>query len=552
MSHNIVVVGGVAGGMSAAARLRRLDESAHITVLERGPYVSFANCGLPYYVSGEIAEESDLLLQTPQSLHDSLNLDVRVHHAVTAIDADAHKLLVTSPDGTQEVSYDALILTPGALPARLPIPGINHRCVHTLRSVDDAIALRAQAQLGGSAVILGAGFIGLEASEALANQGLDVHVVEYAPQVLPPLEKELAWLVAKEMDRLAIKVKVKVAASSITDHDGRAVVALSDGTTIKADIVVVAVGTAADTAVFEAAGLACERGYILIDERGRTNLADVYAAGDATVSVDAITGVQRSVQLAGPANRAGRLVADAIGSRSGRAIPKPLSSAIVRVGSLTAAMTGANRASLDRAGIDYVSIHTHPGSHAGYFPGAKTMHLITHIDPVTGRILGAQGVGEDGIDKRIDILATAIRGGLSAPDLIDLDLCYSPPYGSAKDAVNMIGMVAENVLTGQTRLWYAEQIDWACGDDVLLLDVRSATEFESGHVTGAINIPHTELRSRLDEVRELAAGRWIAVMCHSGVRSYIGHRILKSAGFESSSLSGGILTLQAWMGQVSH
>jgi len=344
-------------------------------------------------------------------------------------------------------------------------------------------------------------------------------------------------------------VREGVAASAITDRDGRLEVELSNQTTIPADLVVMAVGGTPDTAVFEAAGLNCDRRYVVVDTHGRTNLPDVYAVGDATLSTDAITGQLRPVQLAGPANRAGRLVADAI-ARPGQArpIPRPLATAIVRIGELTVAMTGANRAALTQAGQAFTTIHTHPMNHAGYFPGATPIHLMVHIDPTSGQILGAQAVGEDGVDKRIDVLATAIRGGLAAPDLIDLDLCYSPPYGSAKDPVTMIGLIADNLATGQTKLWQPEQLAWARSDEALLLDVRTTTEFDSGHLPEAHNIPHTQLRARLEEVRSLAAGRPVAVICQSGVRSYIAHRILIAAGFDSATFSGGMLTLRAWLG----
>ena len=535
--------------MSAAARLRRLDETASIIVLERGNHVSFANCGLPYFVGGEIANEAALLLQTPQSLAASLNLDVRPNHTVTSLDAEARIVTVETPNGTEQLSYDALVLSPGALPFKPPIPGADHPRVLTLRTIEDAKALRDLAVSATRAVVLGGGFIGCEAAEALAHRGLQVDLVEAAPHVLPPLELEMAWLAAQEMRRLGMTVREGVAATAITDRDGRPTVELSDQTAIPADFVVMAVGGTPDTAVFEAAGLGCQRGYVVVDDHGRTNLADVYAVGDATLSTDAITGKSRPVQLAGPANRAGRLVADAI-ARPDRArpLPRPLATAIVRIGELTVAMTGANRAALDQAGQAYTTIHSHPMNHAGYFPGATAIHLIVHLDPVSGRLLGAQAVGEEGVDKRIDVLATAIRGGLAAPDLIDLDLCYSPPYGSAKDPVTMIGLIADNLLTGQTKLWQPEQLDWARSAETLLLDVRTTVEFDSGHLPEAHNIPHTQLRARLDEVRRLAAGRPVAVICQSGVRSYIAHRVLVGAGFDSATFSGGMATLRAWLG----
>jgi len=545
----IVVVGGVAGGMSCAARARRLDEGAEIIVLERGEHVSFANCGLPYFVSGEISDPASLLVQTPASLRAALDLDVRTGHDVTALDAARKTVTVATAAGVEEISYDALVLAPGAQAARPPIAGLDSPRVRTLRTVDDALALRQRVEGGARrAVVLGAGFIGVEAAEALAHQGLETTIVEFAPHVLPPLEDELATLVTGELRRLGIRVRTAVAAEAIesgADHD---VVVLSDGTRLDADIVVLSVGVRPDTAVFEAAGAACERGALVVDEHGRTSLPDVYAVGDATVSVDAVTGARRPVALAGPANRAGRLVADAIlRPATARPIPAAVATAIVRVGEQTAALTGANRRVLDDAGIPFHTLHLHPGQHAGYFPGSSQIHLIVHVRAGDGLLLGAQAVGADGVDKRIDVLATAIRAGWTVDELIDLDLAYAPPYGAAKDPVNMAGMVGENVLNGTLRLWYAQDLG-EISASAFILDTRSAAEFSTGHLPGVWNIPHTELRARLDDVRDAAAGRPVRVMCQSGVRSAIAHRVLTQAGFDSASLSGGMLTLRAALG----
>lgn len=545
----IVVVGGVAGGMSCAARARRLDEGAEIIVLERGEHVSFANCGLPYFVSGEISDPASLLVQTPSSLRAALDLDVRTGHDVTALDAARKTVTVATAAGVEEISYDALVLAPGAQAARPPIAGLDSPRVRTLRTVDDALALRQRVEGGARrAVVLGAGFIGVEAAEALAHQGLETTIIEFAPHVLPPLEDELATLVTGELRRLGIQVRTAVAAEAIesgADHD---VVVLSDGTRLDADIVLLSVGVRPDTAVFEAAGAACERGALVIDEHGRTSLPDVYAVGDATVSVDAVTGARRPVALAGPANRAGRLVADAIlRPATARPIPAAVATAIVRVGQQTAALTGANRRVLSEAGIPFHTLHLHPSQHAGYFPGSSQIHLIVHVRVADGLLLGAQAVGADGVDKRIDVLATAIRAGWTVDELIDLDLAYAPPYGAAKDPVNMAGMVGENVLNGTLRLWYAQDLG-EISASAFILDTRSAAEFATGHLPGAWNIPHTELRARLDDVREAAAGRPVRVMCQSGVRSAIAHRVLTQAGFDSASLSGGMLTLRGALG----
>lgn len=573
----LVVVGGVAGGMSCAARARRLDESAEIVVIERGAHPSFANCGLPYLVGGEIADEQALLVQTPASLRASLALDVRPHSEVIAVDTAERTVTVATADGTYALSYDALVLAPGALAVRPPIPGIDAPHVQTLRTVEDAIALRDRVAPGSRAVVLGAGFIGVEAAEALAHRGVDVALVELADHPLPPVEPELAALITGELRRLGVDVRTGVAATAIE----RDAVVLADGTRLPADTVVLSVGVRPDTAVFEEAGIACERGAIVVDEHGRTSTDGVWAVGDATLSVDAVTGIRRPVALAGPANRAGRLVADDIlvgvaraGARGGahaaaagvgtaagaeartlpapvgtdaRAVPAPVGTAIVRVGGLTAALTGANRQSLRAADIAFETIHLHPNQHAGYFPGAAQLHLVVHFDAASGRLLGAQAVGTEGVDKRIDVLATAIRFGAAVDDLIDLDLAYSPPYGQAKDAVNLAGMVGQNVRTGMLRLWHAAELDEVRAS-ALVLDVRRDDEVAAVRLPGALHIPHTALRGRLDEVRSAADGRPVRVLCASGVRSAIAHRVLTQAGFDSASLSGGMLTLRAALG----
>ncbi|WP_454111919.1 FAD-dependent oxidoreductase [Microbacterium aurum] len=545
----IVVVGGVAGGMSSAARARRLDENAEIVVLERGAHVSFANCGLPYFVGGEITDASKLLVQTPQSLRAALDLDVRTRSEVIAVDTAAKNVTVRAEDDVYELSYDALVLSPGASALRPPLRGLDSPRVRTLRTVEDALSLRDEVHDGARrAVVLGAGFIGIEAAEALAQQGLDVSVVELAPHPLPPLETELAWLVTEQLVELGITVRTGIAAASVERGEDADTVVLADGSRLEADIIVLSVGVRPDTAPFEAAGIACERGAIVVDAHGRTSAPGVWAAGDATVSVDAVTGIRRPVALAGPANRAGRLIADDIlRPDTARAVPQPVGTAIVRVGELTAALTGANRSSLDAAGVSHRTLHLHPNQHAGYFPGASQVHLVVQIRASDGLLLGAQAVGNEGVDKRIDVLATAIRAGMRVDDLIDLDLAYAPPYGQAKDAINLTGMVGENVMTGTLTLWYPEHLD-NVRDSALILDVRTPAEYATGFVPGPLNIPHTELRDRLDEVRDAAAGRPVRVMCQSGVRSGIAHRVLAQSGFDSASLSGGMLTLQAWLG----
>ncbi|WP_311258496.1 FAD-dependent oxidoreductase [Microbacterium sp. WCS2018Hpa-9] len=541
----IVIVGGVAGGMSCAARARRLDESAEIVVLERGAHASFANCGLPYFVGGEIEDEGSLLVQTPEMLRASLNLDVRTGHDVVRVDPDAQTLVVRTSAGEERIGYDALVLAPGARAVRPDIFGLDSPRVRTLRSVEDAVHLRAHVEAGVQrAVVLGAGFIGVEAAEALALQGVETTLIQLADQILTPVDAEFGWLVAEELRRVGVDVRTGVAAETISQGEDADVITLSDGTEVSAELVVLSIGVRPDIAVFEAAGVACERGAIIVDEHGRTSVRQVWAVGDAVLSQDPVTGVRRPVALAGPANRAGRLVADAI-LRPGRArpIPQPLGTAVVRVDRLTIALTGASRAALSHAGIDFRTISLHPNQHAGYFPGAAPVHLNVHFRGDDGRILGAQACGTGGVDKRIDVLATALRAGMSVDDLIDLDLAYSPPYGQAKDPVNLAGMLGANVLDGTMRLWDAQDLDLV-RETSLVLDVRGDAEVAEGMIAEALHIPHTQLRERLREVRLAAAGRPVRVMCASGVRSAIAHRVLDQSGFDSASLSGGMTTLR--------
>lgn len=545
----LVIVGGVAAGMSCAARARRLSEKAEIIVLERGNYVSYANCGLPYYVGGEIEAPESLLVQTPEKLKAELNLDVRTNHNVIGVNPAAKTVTVSTQTGTEEINYDALMLAPGATALIPPLPGINSPRVSTLRTVDDALALRKLADAGlQNVVVLGGGFIGIEAAEAFARRGIRVSVVELAPHILPPVEQELAYLAATELRSLGVQLYQGIAAKEIrhgADHDQ---VLLADGTVLEADMVLMSVGVRPDIAAFESAGLATERGAIIIDEHGRTSVPGIWAAGDAVLSENAITGARRPVALAGPANRAGRLVADHIfGQPHSRPIPPALGTAIVRVGNLTVAMTGANRRDLTAAGMDFETLHLHPNQHAAYFPGAEQLHLVVNFERGSGRILGAQAVGPEGADKRIDVLATAIRGSLAVDDLIDLDLAYSPPYGQAKDPVNLIGMIAENILNSTIEVWQPEELT-ELQENTLLLDTRSAAEYNQKHVRGSLNIPHTELRQQLERVAQATEGRSISLLCASGVRSYIAYRILSAAGFKVRTLSGGMLTLSAWLG----
>ncbi len=553
----LVVVGGVAGGMSAAARARRLDEFAEIIVLERGHYVSFANCGLPYFLGGEITKRDALLLHTPDSLKARTNIDVRIDSEVTAIDPAARTVTVQGPDGSYQLDYDALLLSPGSKTLTPPVEGVDHPSVFQLYTLPqlDAVMERTIPLIAGPkkphALVVGAGFIGLEAVEAFVMRGFEVTLVEFAPHVLPPLDAELAPMLHAELEKNGVTVKVGTAVNAIADAgagDGSVKVGLSDGSELNADLILLSTGVAPNSDLAKAAGLQLGvKDSIVVDSNLRTSDPHIWAVGDAVQLRQNIGGVEvlGPVPLAAPANRHGRWAADAIMGIRKETDPKPplvQSTAIVRVFGQVAAVTGASRQALARVGVKATTVHVHPNQHAGYYPGATEVHIVASFDD-NGRLLGAQAVGTDGVDKRIDVLATAIKGGLTADDLIDLDLSYSPPFGSAKDAVNMLGFTAQNILTSQMPVWYAEDLAAARAEGIIL-DVRSPKEFASGHVPGALNVPHTELRERMNEVREFAAGRKIFVHCLSGMRSYLATRMLIGNGLDARNLSGGLMTLR--------
>lgn len=565
--RRLVIVGGVAGGMSAAARARRLSESAEIVVLEQSDYVSFANCGLPYHLSGEIVDRADLLLHTPATLRAALNLDVRTGHRVVTIDRTARTVTVEATTGAYDLPYDALLLAPGAVAVRPPIDGLDHPAVHALRTVPDVDALRQRVDAAldrardgrpPRAVVVGAGFIGLEAVEALVTRGFEVDLVELADHVLPPLDAELAPLLADELMAHGVTLHLGVSATSIADAaaaasgavgttgtlGGQVTVTLSDGSGLDADLVVVNVGVRPASDLARDAGLDLgARGAIRVDGDHRTSDPRIWAVGDAIEVTHAVTGDVGPVPLAGPANRQGRRAAESMLGHRTTPQAAVLGTAIVRVFGLTAAVTGASQASLVRAGIEHEVVHLHPNHHAGYYPGASAVHLVASFAP-DGRLLGAQAVGREGVDKRIDVLATALRAGMTADDLAELELAYAPPYGSAKDPVNMLGFVAQNALDGTMPQWQATELADVMAS-TLVLDVRSAKERAVAHLPGSLHVPHTELRASLDEVRAAADGRPISVHCASGVRSYLATRILRGAGLDARNLSGGWLTLQA-------
>jgi NADPH-dependent 2,4-dienoyl-CoA reductase/sulfur reductase-like enzyme/rhodanese-related sulfurtransferase len=540
----VVVVGGVAGGMSAAARLRRLDENAEIVVFEKDEYVSFANCGLPYHIGGDIAERDALLLQTPASLRDSLNLDVRTCHEVLSVDRAAKQVTVhhRKTDEVSTESYDVLVMATGASPLRPPLPGIDDPRVRTLRNIPDMDAIIAL--LDGhvhSAVVVGGGYIGIEMVEALRHRGLEVTLVEAQDQVMTVLDREMARHLEDHLSANGVRVMLSATVTGFADEGERIAVDL-DGGRLVTDLVILAVGVRPETALARAAGLELsERGAVIVDEHMRTSDPSVFAVGDSVQVTDTVTGEPVVVPLAGPANRQGRIAADVIAGRDS-SYSSTQGTGIVKVFDLTAGMTGATERTLTRLGRPYTKVHVHPNGHASYYPGTHAMHLKVLFDPEDGRLLGAQAVGVDGVDKRIDVLAVAIRAGMTIEDLEGLELAYAPPYGSAKDPVNMAGFLGSNVLRGDVALWYAEE--WPdLPEGAVLLDVRSALENAQWSIPGSILIPHMELRSRLDEV---PAGADVYVYCRSGFRSYLAQRILAQSGWPTArTLAGGELTFRA-------
>ncbi|CAB4598164.1 unannotated protein [freshwater metagenome] len=531
----IVVIGGVAGGMSAATRLRRLDADAEIIVIEKSGYVSYANCGLPYYVGGVIEEESALLLQTPASLHARFRLDVRVNTEVLAINPSKKTVAIKNLDSheTHEIDYDKLILSPGASPVVPPIPGIERGM--TLRTVEDVerIADRVSAK-PKSAVVIGGGFIGVEIAENLMHRGIPTALVEATDQVLMPLDPELATLVAQEMVLQGVALHL---GSSVVNI-GSDSVDLGNGDNIPAEIVILAIGVRPEIGLAKAAGLTIgSRNGIQVDEFNRTSNHDIYAVGDAAEKTDALDGSATLVPLANLANRHGRVVADHIAGRQVRPV-KTIGTAIVKVFDLMIATTGWNEKRLKAAGRAHQSIHTHPNSHAGYYPDAKQMVLKLIFDPKTGEILGAQGIGIEGVDKRIDVIATAIRGNITAPELADLELAYAPPFGSAKDPVNMLGYIAENVISGLVETAQWSEIEDFTTRGFELIDVRSAGEFARGHIPGAMNISVDEIRERTSEI----TSKNLLVNCQVGQRGHTAALLLKELGFNAVNLDGGYLT----------
>ena len=532
-----IIIGGVAGGMSAATRLRRLDESAEIIVLERSGYVSFANCGLPYHVGGVIEKRGALLLQNPGSLKRRFGIDVRVRHEVTAIDPAAREVSVTDlrTGAHSTLRYDSLVLSPGGRPVRPPIPGIERAL--SLRDIEDTDAMVAAVGPADTAVVVGGGFIGVEMAENLVHRGLRVTLVEATDQVMAPLDPELAALVHTRLREHGVTLVLGASVSAI----GGDTATLSDGSVVQADLVVAAIGVRPETSLALGAGLELgPRGGILVDDQLRTSDPAIYAVGDAVEKRDALDDSQALVPLANTANRQGRVVADIIAGHGGSDRPV-LGTAVVGVFGLTVATTGWNEKRLRAAGTPYRAIHTHPANHAGYYPGAEPISLKLLFDPVSTMILGAQAVGGAGAEKRIDVIATAMAGGLTAPALADLELAYAPQYSSAKDPVNMLGWVARNMTEGLVNTVQWHEVAGRVAGGATVVDVRTAPEYAAGHIPGSVNVPVDDLRGRLGD---LPAGE-LLVVCAVGIRGYLAARTLAQQGRAVANVDGGYLTWAA-------
>ena len=524
----VVIIGGVAGGATAAARLRRLDEQAEIIILERSGYISYANCGLPYYIGGEITDREALTLQTPASFWARFRIEVRVHNEVTAIHPERKNVTVRRLDDgvVYEEAYDKLILSPGAKPVRPALPGINDSRIFTLRNVEDTFAIHAFIEQNAPrrAVVAGGGFIGLEMAENLTQQGIETTIVERMEQVMAPLDSDMACSVHAYLREKGVNLRLGETVAGFTSNEAGLRVRLESGDSVSADFVILALGVAPDTALARAAGLALGvRGSIAVNDRMQTSDQDIYAVGDAVESVHFVSGEKTLAALAGPANKQGRIAADQICGRESR-YHGVQGSSVLKLFDMTVAATGLNEAAARAAGIAFDKTVTFSASHATYYPGATNMTVKTLFSPETGRLFGAQIVGFEGVDKRIDVLAAAVRMGMTGEALTELELSYAPPYSSAKDPVNMAGYVIENVRSGLVRQYHWHDVEALPRDgSVILLDTRTPAEYGRGHIEGAVNLPLDELRERLPE---LERGKPIYVNCHSGLRSYLACRIL--------------------------
>lgn len=537
----VIIVGGVAGGATAAARIRRLDEQAEITVYERSGHVSYANCGLPYYVGGVIEDPEELTLQTPESFYSRFHIDMKVLHEVVSIDPGQKTVRVRNLKNGEEFDdgYDKLLLSPGARPVTAGIPGSELDRVFTLRTVEDTFRIDEYIKNNRpkSAVIAGGGFIGLELAENLRELGMEVSIAQRPAQLMNPFDMDMASFLHAEVRRHGIDLVLGNNLAEVRENGGQMEVVLEDGTVLKTDMAVLAIGVAPDTALAESAGLELGiKGSIVVNDRMETSVKDIYAVGDAVQVKNFVTDEYALVSLAGPANKQGRIAADNICGRSS-VYTGAQGSSVIKVFDLTAAATGLSEAAARRAGLDVDKVILSPMSHAGYYPGGSLMMLKVVFEKETYRLIGAQAVGRAGVDKRIDVIATALRAGMKATELKDLDLAYAPPYSSAKDPVNMAGFMIENISEGLLKQWYLEDVKRLPRDgSVTLLDARTPEEFAFAHIDGFRNIPVDELRDRLEEIPE---GKPVYVLCESGVRSYIACRILTGHGYDAYNFAGG-------------
>lgn len=540
MSVITLIIGGVAGGASAAARLRRLDEKAEIIIIERGGFVSFANCGLPYYIGGEITDKSKLTLQTPESFRSRFNVNVRVNNEVTAINPTDKTVSVrnTLTGETYTEKYDNLILSPGAEPIKPAILGIDSSRVFTLRNIPDTLKIKSfiETHKPKSVAVVGGGYIGVEMAENLKKAGLDVTIIELSNHLIAPLDFDMAADVHAYLRNSGVKLVLNNGVKEIKDTENGLSVMLERGN-VSADMLIMSVGVRPETALAQNCGILCNRrGSIIVDSQMKTNIADIYAVGDAVEVADFITGNPVFIPLAGPANKQGRIAADNIYGIDSK-YTGTQGSAVLKIFDMTVATTGLNEKSAIAEGIDYDKTYIYSASHANYYPGAVNMSIKALWDKKTHKLLGAQIVGFDGVDKRMDVLATAIRFGAKVTDLTKLELCYAPPFGSAKDPVNMIGFIAENVITGKVKQFFTEDVAKLPRDgSVTLLDTRTTTEVSRGHIEGFINIPLDSLRENLDKIPK---DKPVYVHCHSGLRSYIACRILAGNGYDCYNLAGG-------------
>ena len=545
----VVIVGGVAGGATAAARIRRLDEQAEIVVFERSGFISYANCGLPYYIGGVIEDPEELTLQTPESFFSRFRVSMRVRHEVTAIHPDKKTVAVTNLETGEafEESYDKLILSPGAKPTQPRLPGVGLNKLFTLRTVEDTFRIKAYISENHpkSAVLAGGGFISLELAENLRELGMDVTIVQRPKQLMNPFDADMAAFIHGEMRKHGVRLALGHTVEGFEEKDSGVDVLLKDEAPLHADMVVLAIGVSPDTGLAKDVGLELGiKGSILVNDRMETSVPDIYAVGDAVQVKHFVTGQDALIALAGPANKQGRIAADNICGGDSR-YSGSQGSSVVKVFDLTAAATGVNETNAGKAGLSVDSVVLSPMSHAGYYPGGKVMTMKVVFEKETYRLLGAQIVGYEGVDKRIDVLATAIRAGLKATQLKELELAYAPPYSSAKDPVNMAGFMIENIANGVLKQWHLEDVDKLPRDgSVTLLDTRTVGEYAGGHIDGFTNIPVDELRERLGE---LDKSKPVYVICQSGLRSYIACRILSGYGFTCYNFSGGFRFYDAVM-----